>query len=90
MDFNYIIKQVNLQETPLGEILQSFEHRWGQKPTPEIRIEIIDVNNCLLYLNNYRISQKSLDKLKILRGFQKTIIYFRNVLGSLFSRIVKL
>lgn len=55
MDFNYILKQVRLQETPIGEVLRSFEHRWEEKPKPEMRIKIIDVNNFLLYLNKYRV-----------------------------------
>ncbi|KAL2726823.1 Adenylate kinase 8 [Vespula squamosa] len=42
VDFNYILKQVRLQETPIGEVLRSFEHRWEEKPKPEIRIKIID------------------------------------------------
>ncbi|XP_046817716.1 adenylate kinase 8 [Vespa crabro] len=42
VDFNYIMKQVRLQETPISEVLRSFEHRWGEKPNPEIRIQIID------------------------------------------------
>nr|KAF7427258.1 hypothetical protein H0235_006952 [Vespula pensylvanica] len=42
VDFNYILKQVRLQETPIGEVLRSFEHRWEGKPKPEMRIKIID------------------------------------------------
>ncbi|XP_015177207.1 PREDICTED: adenylate kinase 8-like [Polistes dominula] len=43
VDFNYIMKQARLQETPMGEVLRLFEHNCNQKL--KARIQVIDVNN---------------------------------------------
>ncbi|XP_023289073.1 adenylate kinase 8 [Orussus abietinus] len=42
VNFNDILEQARLQETKLGEAIRLFEHRWGSRPKPETRIQIVE------------------------------------------------
>ncbi|XP_043500455.1 adenylate kinase 8 isoform X2 [Polistes fuscatus] len=66
VDFNYIMKQASLQETPIGEVLRLFEHNWNQKLKK--RIQVVD---------NYVKKPECLSKGWVLTNYPVTVEDFK-------------
>ncbi|OAD62463.1 Adenylate kinase 8 [Eufriesea mexicana] len=68
VDYDYIVEQVRLQQNSLGKMLRLFECKWGERPKPEIRIQIVEK-----YISEYECLKKGW----ILTGYPKTVEDFK-------------
>ncbi|XP_076675276.1 adenylate kinase 8 [Andrena cerasifolii] len=68
IDYDYIAEQARLQQNPLGEMLRLFEYRWGERPKPEIRIQIVEK-----YISGYECVKRGW----VLTGFPKSVEDFK-------------
>ncbi|KAI4501269.1 hypothetical protein M0802_003642 [Mischocyttarus mexicanus] len=75
VDFNYIMKQARLQDTPIGEALRLFEHDWNLKL--KTRIQVIDVNNFQLYLKLLQITVEDFKLLDMIDTPPNKVIFIQ-------------
>ncbi|XP_026668092.1 adenylate kinase 8-like [Ceratina calcarata] len=68
IDYDYIEEQARLQQNALGNTLRSFEIKWGERPKPEIRIQIVEK-----YISGYECIKRGW----VLTGFPKTVEDFK-------------
>ncbi|XP_053987612.1 adenylate kinase 8 [Hylaeus volcanicus] len=68
IDYDYVAEQARLQQNPLGEKLRAFEYRWGGRPKPEIRIEIVQK-----HILGYECSRNGW----VLTGYPKSVDDFK-------------
>ncbi|XP_076654196.1 adenylate kinase 8 [Halictus rubicundus] len=68
VDYDYVAEQCRLQKNPLGELLRMFEHRWGERPKPKIRMQIVEK-----YISSYECMKKGW----VLTGYPKTVEDFK-------------
>ncbi|XP_078044807.1 adenylate kinase 8 isoform X1 [Augochlora pura] len=68
VDYDHVAKQCSLQKNPLGEMLRMFEHQWGARPKPEIRMQIVEK-----YISDYECLKKGW----VLTGYPKTVEDFK-------------
>ncbi|XP_076286666.1 adenylate kinase 8 [Lasioglossum baleicum] len=68
VDYDYVADQCRLQKNPLGELLRMFEHRWGERPKPKIRMQIVEK-----HISNYECLKKGW----VLTGYPKTVEDFK-------------
>ncbi|XP_076755237.1 adenylate kinase 8 [Xylocopa sonorina] len=68
IDYNYIEEQARLQQNPLGEMFRSFEYKWGERPKPEIRIQIVEK-----HIRGYECLRRGW----VLTGYPKTVEDFK-------------
>ncbi|XP_076549403.1 adenylate kinase 8 isoform X1 [Osmia lignaria lignaria] len=68
IDYDYITEQARLQKNPLGEMLRLFEYKWGQRPKPEIRIQIVEK-----HIAEYECLKRGW----VLTGYPKTVEDFK-------------
>lgn len=43
VDYDQIMEQARLQQNSLGKMLRTFEDKWGGRPKPELRIQVVEV-----------------------------------------------
>nr|XP_033326200.1 adenylate kinase 8 [Megalopta genalis] len=68
VDYDYVAKQCSLQKNPLGEMLRMFEHQWGARSKPEIKMQIVEK-----YISGYECLKKGW----VLTGYPKTVEDFK-------------
>ncbi|XP_015433636.1 PREDICTED: adenylate kinase 8 [Dufourea novaeangliae] len=68
IDYDYITEQSRLQRNSLGELLGIYEHGWGERPKPEIRIQIIQK-----YISGYECLKRGW----VLTGYPKQVEDFK-------------
>ncbi|XP_050578898.1 adenylate kinase 8 isoform X2 [Bombus affinis] len=68
IDYDYIAEQARLQQNPLGEMLRLFEYKWGERPKPEIRIQIVEK-----HISGYECLKRGW----VLTGYPKTVEDFK-------------
>ncbi|XP_006614806.2 adenylate kinase 8 isoform X2 [Apis dorsata] len=68
IDYDYIAEQARLQQNSLGKILRLFEEQWGERPKPEIRIQIVEK-----HISEYECLKRGW----VLTGYPKTVEDFK-------------
>ncbi|XP_026295422.1 adenylate kinase 8 [Apis mellifera] len=68
IDYDYIAEQARLQQNSLGKMLRLFEEEWGERPKPEIRIQIVEK-----YISEYECLKRGW----VLTGYPKTVEDFK-------------
>lgn len=43
VDFEKILQQARMQDSSFGKTLRMIEHTWGKRPSPETRVQVIEV-----------------------------------------------
>ncbi|XP_043507720.1 adenylate kinase 8 [Frieseomelitta varia] len=68
IDYDQIMEQARLQQNPLGKMLRTFEDKWGGRPKPELRIQVVEK-----YISEYECLKRGW----VLTGYPKTVEDFK-------------